>query len=45
MKKPFFLLLLALLFTSSCTQDAYDKGEGEYSLMRGDFAEAMVMNN
>lgn len=42
MKKPFFLLLLALLFTSSCTQDAYDKGEGEYSLMRGDFAEAMV---
>ena len=27
---------------SSCTQDAYDKGEGRYSLMRGDFAEANV---
>ncbi|MBR1410477.1 MAG: NigD-like N-terminal domain-containing protein [Prevotella sp.] len=25
-----------------CTQDAYDKGEGKYSLMRGDFAEAVV---
>jgi hypothetical protein len=27
---------------SSCTQDAYEKGEGTYSLMRGDFAEANV---
>ena len=27
---------------SSCSQDAYDKGEGRYSLMRGDFAEANV---
>ncbi len=27
---------------SSCTQDAYDKGEGRYSLMRGDFVEANV---
>ena len=26
----------------ACTQDAYDKGEGKYSLMRGDFAEARV---
>lgn len=26
----------------SCTRDAYEKGEGEYSLMRGDFAEAYV---
>ena len=26
----------------SCTQDAYEKGEGEYSLLRGDFAEAVV---
>lgn len=31
-----------LLFISSCTTDAYDKGEGEYSLMRGDFVEAQV---
>ena len=26
----------------SCTRDAYEKGEGKYSLMRGDFAEAIV---
>ena len=31
----------SLLIThSSCTQDAYEKGEGEYSLMRADFIEA-----
>lgn len=29
----------------SCTKDAYDKGEGEYSLMRGDFAEAYINSN
>ena len=28
------------LFIASCTQDAYDKGEGEYSLLRADFVEA-----
>ena len=27
---------------SSCTQDAYEKGEGNFSLLRGDFAEANV---
>lgn len=27
---------------SSCTQDAYEKGEGDYSLMRGDFAEVQI---
>ena len=32
--------LLAMI--SSCSQDAYDKGEGRYSLTRGDFAEANV---
>ena len=31
----------SLLIThSSCTQDAYEKGEGKYSLMRADFVEA-----
>jgi hypothetical protein len=30
---------------ASCTQDAYEKGEGTYSLMRGDFAEANVNSN
>ena len=29
-----------LVIISSCTQDAYDKGEGKYSLMRADFVEA-----
>lgn len=37
---PFSFLLFYLFI--SCTQDAYEKGEGEYSLMRGDFAEAYV---
>ena len=43
MKRLFYLFtfLLFCLFIS-CTQDAYEKGEGEYSLMRGDFAEAYV---
>ena len=46
MKKCFRLIViiithLSLLIThSSCTQDAYEKGEGEYSLMRADFIEA-----
>jgi hypothetical protein len=39
-----FTLLPFYLFTS-CTQDAYEKGEGDYSLMRGDFAEANVNSN
>ena len=26
----------------SCTQDGYDKGDGVYSLMQGDFVEAQV---
>lgn len=36
---PAFSLLLTIL---SCSQDYYEKGEGKYSLMRGDFAEAQV---
>ena len=47
MKKLFRLLVIItvncqLLTLISCTQDAYEKGEGEYSLLRGDFAEAIV---
>ena len=39
------LIILSLTFSpshflTSCTQDAYDKGEGKYSLMRADFIEA-----
>ena len=37
------VLTLSLLLTFiSCTKDAYEKGDGKYSLMRGDFAEAIV---
>ena len=30
------------ILNCSCTQDTYDKGEGQYSYMRGDFVEAQV---
>ena len=46
MKRVFRLIVIiithfSLLIThSSCTQDAYEKGEGKYSLMRADFVEA-----
>ena len=47
--KKFQQLIIFLLLTislspllTSCTKDAYEKGEGTYSLMRGDFAEAIV---
>ena len=46
MKKCFYLIVIIisyfsfLISHSSCTQDAYDKGEGKYSLMRADFVEA-----
>lgn len=47
--KKFQQLIIFLLLTislspllTSCTKDAYEKGEGKYSLMRGDFAEAIV---
>ena len=36
------LFSLSSFVISSCTKDAYEKGEGEYSLVRGDFAEAVV---
>ena len=41
MKRLFYILAIAL-FVYSCTTDAYEKGEGKYSLMRGDFVEARV---
>ena len=37
-----FILFLLSTMISSCTQDAYDKGEGKYSQMRGDFVEAQI---
>ena len=50
MKKLFRLLVIItvncqLSTLISGTQDAYEKGEGEYSLLRGDFAEAVVNSN
>ena len=30
------------ILNSSCTQDGYDKGEGQYSYLRGDFVEAQI---
>ena len=50
-KKRWGWMILSLLFTihcslvSSCSQDVYEKGEGKYSLMHGDFAEAVVNSN
>ena len=49
--KKFLQLIVIIVLTSnlslltSCTKDAYEKGEGEYSLLRGDFAEAVVNSN
>jgi len=46
MKRLFRLIVIIithfslLISHSSCTQDAYEKGEGKYSLMRADFVEA-----
>ena len=46
MKKCFYLIVIIisyfsfLISHSSCTQDAYEKGEDKYSLMRADFVEA-----
>ena len=48
MKQLFRLLVIITIsyplstILSSCSQDAYEKGEGEYSLMRGDFVVASI---
>ena len=39
---PLLLACHLMLLPASCTQDTYEKGEGTYSLMRGDFAEGYV---
>ena len=39
------LIICCLSFLSSCTQETYEKGEGKYSLMRGDFVEAKADAN
>ncbi|MBQ8948166.1 MAG: hypothetical protein IJ059_00050 [Prevotella sp.] len=40
-----YLLPLTAGIVMSCTQDGYDKGDSEYSNMRGDFVEAQIGNN
>ena len=42
MKKDVVPLLLSLVTLTSCTIDAYEKGEGSLSLMTADFVEAHV---
>ena len=37
-----YLLPLTSYLLVSCTQDGYEKGDGQYSNMRGDFVEALV---
>ncbi len=41
MKRLLHFLLITWLVTS-CTTDSYEKGDGKYSLMQGDFVEAKV---
>ena len=43
MKKVLVFIVVCLL--CGCEQDAYEKGEGKYSLMRGDFVEAQINGN
>lgn len=45
MKRILYLFTFISCFLFSCTQDAYEKGEGGYSLLRGDFGEAIVNNS
>ena len=51
MRKLFRLIVIITVnfqlstIISSCSQDVYDKGEGQYSWLRGDFAEAVVNSN
>lgn len=40
MKSTSVLIICVICFICGCTQDAYDKGEGKYSLLRADFVEA-----
>ena len=37
-----FLLPPSSFLVTSCTQDGYDKGEGQYSYLLGDFVEAQI---
>ena len=45
-KRCFYYSAITLFCTIlSCTRDSYEKGEGKYSQMRGDFAEMHIGPN
>lgn len=43
--RKLFRLIVVMLLVTSCSLDSYEKGDGDYSLMRGDFVEAQVDAN
>ena len=42
MRRLFFSMISLMVVFVSCEQDSYEKGEGEYSLLRGDFCEISI---
>ena len=42
MRRVLLPIVFLLTVFISCEQDNYEKGEGRYSLMRGDFAELRI---
>ena len=42
MKNVLYAAMLWLPLITSCTTDSYETGQGDYSLMQGDFAELTV---
>lgn len=45
MRRLFFSMISLMVVLVSCEQDSYEKGEGEYSLLRGDFCEISINND
>ena len=45
MRRLFFSMISLMVVFVSCEQDSYEKGEGEYSLLRGDFCEISINND
>ena len=45
MRRLLFSMISLMVVLVSCEQDSYEKGEGEYSLLRGDFCEISINND
>ena len=45
MRRLLFSMITLMVVLVSCEQDSYEKGEGEYSLLRGDFCEISINND